>query len=266
MKRVAPFVARFVRGVKTSEHTDDDGRYHRERGLLAGRGEQTEKAREGLPFDVLHDEQDLALRRDDVECRHDIWVPDACREPRFIEEEGRNLRVPGELRVESLDGYRPRKANRVDEATEIDGCHPTTRELAMKCVSTEELVLFRYIDGGEWPRHVGSLPCPRQGGSHSGGTRSSRVSVVTSVQRAWGGGDDLNESRQPDCRTASFADVLPSGSTRSGRSRPSSCLPFVDPGRRSVELDAHFGRPSTVHRGARRDGEREVGRGVHEVC
>ena len=64
------------------------------------------------PCDVLHDEEELALGRDDVERRHDVRVADARGEPRLVEEHRDELGILRELRVQPLDRDGAREAAR----------------------------------------------------------------------------------------------------------------------------------------------------------
>jgi hypothetical protein len=79
-----------------------DARRH----ALAGLQGAPDEARERLAGHVVHDEQDLVVRGDDVERLDDVRVPDAGRELRLVEEHRDEVRVAREVRVEPLDGDR----------------------------------------------------------------------------------------------------------------------------------------------------------------
>ena len=71
---------RLVRGVQAVEHAGEDGRRNDPGGCAAPRARSdARQPRERLAVHVLHDEEDLALGRDDVERRHDVRVADARR-------------------------------------------------------------------------------------------------------------------------------------------------------------------------------------------
>ena len=87
LERRAALVVRFVRGVQALERAGDDRRDD----ALGDRLPAAWRVRlmswlERLAADVLHDEEELAVRRDDVERGHDVRVLDARREPRLVEE------------------------------------------------------------------------------------------------------------------------------------------------------------------------------------
>ena len=72
---------------------------------------------------VLHDEEQLAARGDDIERRYDVGMPDTRREPSLVEEHGDELGVRRELGVEALDRHRAREADRSEQASKMDRGH-----------------------------------------------------------------------------------------------------------------------------------------------
>ncbi len=67
---------------------------------------------ERLALHVLHHEEELPLRRHDVERRDDVGVADARGEARLVEEHRDELGILRVLRVQPLDRDRPREPDR----------------------------------------------------------------------------------------------------------------------------------------------------------
>jgi hypothetical protein len=105
---LALIVLRLVRGVEPLEHAG-----HERRDEVHGHASSTFvsdaiECREGLSFDVFHDEEDFGVLGDDVESRYDVGVPHARSEARLVEEHREEVGVERELGVQSLDGDLPR--------------------------------------------------------------------------------------------------------------------------------------------------------------
>ena len=90
---------------------------------------------ERLAVHVLHDEEELAVRRDDVERRDDVRVADARGEARLVEEHRDELGILRELRVQPLDRDRAREADRTEQSAEMDRGHPACGDGIVESVS-----------------------------------------------------------------------------------------------------------------------------------
>ena len=134
-ERLARVAGRFVRRVQTVEHARDHGADDRG-GIGASRGSMSRTSRgERLPVHVLHDEQELAWRRDDIERLDHVRMLNAGRDPRLVDEHRDEVGVARELSVESLDGDGAREADRAEQAAEMDGRHAAGGERAVDRVS-----------------------------------------------------------------------------------------------------------------------------------
>ena len=131
----AVLVLRLVRGVQAVEDRRDDrrGDARRDRNLPLLR--RLHQLGERLAGDVLHDDEDLALGRDDVERGHDVRVTDAPAEARLVEEHRDELGILRELRMQALDGDGAREADGAAEPSEVDGGHPARGELSIEHVA-----------------------------------------------------------------------------------------------------------------------------------
>ncbi len=122
-ERTPLLVDRFVRRVKSLERARDD-RDDDPRGkprLLITRCAYETAQR--FAADVLHDQQQLVLALENVECLNDVRMLHASRESRLVEEHRGEVGIVGELRVQSLDGDGAREADRPHEAAEVDLRH-----------------------------------------------------------------------------------------------------------------------------------------------
>ena len=100
--------------------------------LLARRAKQL---RERLAVDVLHDEEELAVGRDDVDRRDDVRVLDARGEARLVEEHRDELGILGELRMQPLDRDGAREADRAEQAAEVDRRHAAGGDLVVERIT-----------------------------------------------------------------------------------------------------------------------------------
>ena len=105
--------------------------------------ERARKPGDGLARHVVHDEEQLAAGRDDVERRHDVRMADARREPRLVEEHRDELGVGRELRVQALDRDRAREADRPEQPPKMDGGHATGRNGAVEGVPAHDAHALR---------------------------------------------------------------------------------------------------------------------------
>ncbi|MGD0527074.1 MAG: hypothetical protein ABSE49_18160 [Polyangiaceae bacterium] len=136
VERLAPLVARLVRGVKAAQRVDHDGRRdadgHALASLLRGAGELPQR----FAVHVLHDEQEIGVGLQDVECGHDVGVPDARGEARLVEEHERKVVVARQMWVRSLDRDGAREAGRPEQACEVHRRHTTRGDLRMNHVAS----------------------------------------------------------------------------------------------------------------------------------
>src|SRR4051794_15661062 len=100
----------------------DGGRDLRRDRLLAG-GARLNEPRDGLALHVFHDEEELAVRRDDVQGLDDVGVLDPGDEAGLVEEHRDEARVARMVRMEALDGDSPYEAAGAHHAPVVDGRH-----------------------------------------------------------------------------------------------------------------------------------------------
>ncbi len=127
-----------VRGVQPVEGAADDGPDDAERNRSRRRPLEAEEARERLALHVVHDQEQLAAERDDVEGRDGVRVADARGQPGLVEEHRDELGIARVLRVQSLDRDRARETNRTEEAPVVDGRHPAGSDLAIERVPSDD--------------------------------------------------------------------------------------------------------------------------------
>ena len=94
--------------------------------------------RQRIAEHVLHDEEELAILGNHVQRRHHVGVPDARRQPGFVEEHRDELRVLRELGVEPFDGHRASEASGSEQAAIVHRGHPPSRDLIMDRVPTDD--------------------------------------------------------------------------------------------------------------------------------
>jgi len=123
-----------VRGVQPFERAGDDTHGAARRDALARLAGLPDQPRERLAGDVLHDEEELAVVRDDVEGGDHVRVADTGREARLLQEHRHEIRVLREVRMEALDGHRAREADRPEQARKMDRGHAAGCDLAVQRV------------------------------------------------------------------------------------------------------------------------------------
>ena len=131
LEGVAGLVRRFVRSMQPMEHAAHHGcddLYSHCRALGAGGAHEAGK---GLARHVLHHEEQLALRGDDVDRRHDVRMTNAGCEPRLVDEHCDELLVLRVLRMEAFDGHGAREPHRAVKAPVVHRSHPTSSDLAV---------------------------------------------------------------------------------------------------------------------------------------
>jgi hypothetical protein len=136
-KRRARVGARFVRGVKPAQHPRKNGARDAPRNLPLSRVRCIEQARERLAVDVLHDQEELPLIGNHIECAHDVVVCDASRQARLVQEHRDEARVLGQVRMQPLDGHGLRKSTRGEDASQVHARHATGGELRVDDVPTQ---------------------------------------------------------------------------------------------------------------------------------
>ncbi len=99
--RVSGLVCR----VKAVQNPGDNGARNLRRDPLAPLAQRPDHPRKRLARDVLHDEKDLVIRRDDVDRRHDVLVTDARDEACLAEKHANPLGILRKLRVKLLDRH-----------------------------------------------------------------------------------------------------------------------------------------------------------------
>lgn len=158
-----------VRGVEPEQHVDDDGERHRLRNRAPRAGCQRADVRERLPGHVLHDQEEVALRGDDVDHRDDVRMVDPGDDPRLVDHHRDEVRVLRVLRVEPLDGDRPAEPGRGEHPPEVDRRHAARGDLVEDEVPPEvarhpasvQDAPPRYHRTGAVHRAAGeSSPCP----------------------------------------------------------------------------------------------------------
>ena len=99
----AAFASRLVGRVKSLEDSRRDRDRDPRLDPLAPLMHHGEELRQRLPVNVLHVEEDLALRLDDVERLYDMGVLNPGREAGLVEEHFDELGIPRDMRMEPLD-------------------------------------------------------------------------------------------------------------------------------------------------------------------
>ena len=94
--------------------------------------------RDGVALDVLHDDEQLVVLRDDVERGDDVGMPDRGREPCLVEEHRDELGVLRVGVVQSLDGDGAREAHRPEQAPDVDRGHAPRGDAVMHQVAADE--------------------------------------------------------------------------------------------------------------------------------
>ena len=142
-ERLALLALRVVGGVQAFERARDDADGVARRHPLAALACLPHEPRERLSGDVLHDEEQLAVVRDDVERRDDVGVPDARREPGLLEEHRDEVGILREVRMEALDRDGAREPDGSEQARKMDRGHAAGGDLAVQRVSTQTSAVIR---------------------------------------------------------------------------------------------------------------------------
>jgi hypothetical protein len=100
---LAVLVFRLMRCMQAMQDGREDRRRDTRRETLALFARRLDEPREGFTRDVFHDEEDLALGRDDVERGDDVRMANAPAQPRFVEEHRHELGILREMRMEPFD-------------------------------------------------------------------------------------------------------------------------------------------------------------------
>ncbi len=138
VQRLVGLVARLVRGVKALERARHDRRDDARRDALPPLvGAADEDARR-FTAHVLHHQEELAVRGDDVDRGHDVRVLDARGEARLVEEHRHELGIRGELRVEALDGDGARETDRARKPPQVHRRHPAGGDAIVELVAADD--------------------------------------------------------------------------------------------------------------------------------
>ncbi len=135
---LAAVVASLVRGMEPVQDAGHDGEQHVLWNSLLGLACSDDQLRQRFAVHVLHDQQQLAFERHDVEHGHHVGVTDACRETRLVDEHGDELGVPREVRVKPLDRDRTRESGQPEQSSEMHVRHPARGDDPVQGVPTND--------------------------------------------------------------------------------------------------------------------------------
>ena len=102
-QRLSAWTQRVVRCLEPRQHLFDDRQRVRHWETLCRLHEFGER----LAVQVLHDQKELILKRNELENRNDVGVRDARADPRFIHEHLQELGVAREMWMEPFDRHDP---------------------------------------------------------------------------------------------------------------------------------------------------------------
>ena len=137
-ERLSVLVGRLVRRVEPVQGARHDRDHDLEGHQLARVQHRAQDADERLALHVVHDEQQLAAVCHDVHDGHHVWAADARGEASLVEEHRHELGIGRELRVELLDGDRPREAGRPEEPPEVHRGHPARCDRLVERVAAHD--------------------------------------------------------------------------------------------------------------------------------
>src|SRR5687768_17765099 len=120
--------------MQTRERIEDDRDSCGGRPASAVRLEQIGQA---APGHVVHYEVRLTLVVSDVHDAHDVWMVDARRDARFLEQHLTGFAAAAEMRAQHLDGEQATKAAVAGDAGEVNGSHAAASEARQDLVATE---------------------------------------------------------------------------------------------------------------------------------
>ncbi|MFO0742019.1 MAG: hypothetical protein U0270_39340 [Labilithrix sp.] len=126
-----------VGSVETVEDAREDRRRDAWRNARLLFAQDGEDAIEGDAADVLHDDEQIVLRRDDVEGLDDVRMVQEAGEARLLQQQLDDLGVTHELGPEPLDGDRLGEAAGASNAPEVHPRHPAGSELRQQLVLIE---------------------------------------------------------------------------------------------------------------------------------
>jgi hypothetical protein len=135
-ERLASLAPRLVRFVQAAERVRDDRADDSDGDGRLARLRLAENARERRAVHVLHDDEELAVLRDDIERLDDVGVPYARHEARLVEEHGEEVRVARERLMEPLDRDRAHEARGAHLPPDVDGRHASRRNGPREAVAT----------------------------------------------------------------------------------------------------------------------------------
>ena len=138
LQRQAALVAGLVGGMQALERVAHDPQDDRGRHPLALRPQRAREAAQRLALDVLHHQEELALRGHDIQRWDDVRMADARGEARLVEKHCDELGVSRELRVEPLDRDGAREASGSHQAPQVHGRHPAGRDLIEDRITSDD--------------------------------------------------------------------------------------------------------------------------------
>lgn len=136
VERVASCVAELVSGVDARAGLRDDrrGNGHRNGGSALERLRQ--KARDGVSFEVLHDLEELAPFRAELENVNHVRMTESGDDVRFLHEHAREARKQRKMRQNALDRYRAFEPEWPAQTREKHFGHTARRKLADDLIVT----------------------------------------------------------------------------------------------------------------------------------
>ncbi len=174
----AVFRRRSMSRVKTMKRASRDARCDADRRMRAALPAAPNQRADGLPRDILHDDEKLAGFVDDVECSDHVGMLDARSEARFVEEHLDELRILGVRCEEPFDRDDTRESSGSELLREHDRRHATRPDLLEKCIAPHD------ERGGSTPaltRLPLEQPDPRS--SSTAATGSTRSSATAAANR-----------------------------------------------------------------------------------
>jgi hypothetical protein len=110
------------------------------------------------PVHVVHHEENLVVRHQHVDGRHDVRVPHTQRELRLLDERGRERNVAPEPWVQALDGHQASEPKLVHEAAETHDRHAARGDLIVQLVLPDAANVHAAVGNPTLPTVKGKPP------------------------------------------------------------------------------------------------------------